>query len=141
MAEGSSSSDCTEATSPGAQPLDGLSLDMISGQSKSESEEFVQFAEVENPKEGKNRLLLVCKHCKCKVMGGGYGTLVENEVFLFYPANVFGSFEIFLVWEMGSLIVAREREMVIPPLQQRTGCLRSTLNVLFILRGMTNLNP
>ena len=81
MAEGFS--DCSKATIGEARSLDGQSLDMVGGQFKPESEKFIQFDEVENPKEGKNRLLLVCKHCKCEVMKDGYGTLVENEVYLF----------------------------------------------------------
>ncbi len=30
--------------------------------------------------DGKNKLFLICDHCKCKVMRPGYGRLTEKEV-------------------------------------------------------------
>ena len=58
-----------------------LTNDLIFGQSKSESSQFIQFKELEEPESNKNKLFLVCLHCNCKIMAPGFGTLVKKEVF------------------------------------------------------------
>ena len=59
----------------------GQALQMlIAQQSKSLSESFVEFSELEKPEDGKNQKILICVHCRCKVMKPGYGRLVEKEV-------------------------------------------------------------
>ena len=75
MADGSTG--CSEEAALGVPPL--------GGQTESGSDLHIQFAEVENPKMGRNKLTLLCKHCKCEVMRSGFGTLVENEVILPHP--------------------------------------------------------
>ena len=70
-----------EIPEAGPVNLDELK-DMIETQSKSKAEEFIQFSDVVNPGEGKNKLFLVCEHCKCRVIRPGYATLVEKEVLL-----------------------------------------------------------
>ena len=76
MAEGDSSS------ADGAQQLGGIQLtnDIIFGQSKSESSNFVQFKDLEEVESGKNKLYLICLHCNCKIMAPGYATLVKKQV-------------------------------------------------------------
>lgn len=49
-------------------------------QSKSSSQSFLDFGELEGAGEGKNRACLVCKSCRCKVLKPGFATLVEREV-------------------------------------------------------------
>lgn len=57
-----------------------LSSALSSRQSKSSSEIFLEFSELENSRGDKNSKCLVCRHCKCKVLKPGYGTLLEREV-------------------------------------------------------------
>ena len=78
MAEGDSSS----AGGAGAQQIEGIQLtnDIIFGQSKSESSNFVQFKDLEEVESGKNKFYLVCLHCNCKIMAPGYATLVKKQV-------------------------------------------------------------
>ena len=52
----------------------------LAGQSKSGAKVFVQFSDLENPEEGKNRAYIICAHCQCKVLKPGFGKLVEKEV-------------------------------------------------------------
>lgn len=77
MAEGDSAS-----AGSGAQQIGGIQLtnDIIFGQSKSESSNFVQFKDLEEVESGKNKLYLVCLHCNCKIMAPGYATLVKKQV-------------------------------------------------------------
>lgn len=62
--------------------LGGISLtnELIFGQSKSGSSDFTQFKQLEVTESDKNQLYLVCRHCNCRIMGPGYGTLVKKEV-------------------------------------------------------------
>lgn len=78
MAEGDSAS----ASTGGTQQIGGIQLtnDIIFGQSKSESSNFVQFKDLEEVESGKNKLYLVCLHCNCKIMAPGYATLVKKQV-------------------------------------------------------------
>ncbi len=70
-----------EGQCPGAGgPPPVLAPETIMGQSKSEADEFINFSEVEHPREGKNKLFLVCEHCKCRVISPGYAAVVEKEV-------------------------------------------------------------
>jgi len=62
--------------------LQGLSVGMIMGQSKSKAEEFMTSEDVDLTENVKNTLVLVCQYCKCKVLKPGYGTLVKNKVSL-----------------------------------------------------------
>ena len=64
------------------QQIGGIKLtnDIIFGQSKSGSSNFVQFKDLEEVGSEKNKLYLVCLHCNCKIMGPGYATLVKKEV-------------------------------------------------------------
>jgi hypothetical protein len=67
------------------EPARGLSMEEIAaglklGQSKSTGDVFVGFSDLESPQEGKNRMVLVCQHCKCRVIRPGYATLVDREV-------------------------------------------------------------
>lgn len=66
----------TKAGPTMGQVAAGLNL----GQSKSEGEVFIGFSGLENPREGKNRMVLVCQHCKSRVIRPGYATLVDKEV-------------------------------------------------------------
>ena len=81
MAEGGSNAEVSGDKTAGDGPsMDEITAGLISGQSKSMGEEFVQFSDLENPREGKNRMVLVCLHCRCKVIKPGYATLVDKEV-------------------------------------------------------------
>lgn len=60
--------------------IGGASAAFLMEQSKSEATDLVEFREVQSPEEGKNKLCLICEHCKCQVMRPGYGKLVEKEV-------------------------------------------------------------
>lgn len=60
--------------------MDQISAGLMLGQSKSSGESFVGFSELETPKEGKNKMVLVCQLCRCRVIRPGYATLVEKEV-------------------------------------------------------------
>ena len=79
MADGSGGT-----TKPSGSEGDGSSIDpssaLSSRQSKSSSDMFLEFSELENMREDKNSKCLVCRHCKCKVLKPGYGTLLEREV-------------------------------------------------------------
>lgn len=66
--------------SGGDDPSIDPSSALLSRQSKSSSEMFLEFSELENVTEDKNSKCLVCRHCKCKVLKPGYGTLLEREV-------------------------------------------------------------
>ena len=80
MAEGDNSSAANGASSQ----IGGIKLtnDIIFGQSKSGSSNFVRFKELEEVGSGKNKLYLVCLRCNCKIMAPGYATLVKKEVSL-----------------------------------------------------------
>lgn len=80
MAEGSSEPPPGEETAGEGPSVEEVTRGLVSGQSKSKGEEFLQFGELENPKEGKNKLVLVCQHCRCKVIKPGFATLVDKEV-------------------------------------------------------------
>ena len=58
----------------------GLGSALMSGQSKSTSESFQEFSELEGTGEGKNAKFLLCQFCHCKVLKPGYSALVEREV-------------------------------------------------------------
>ena len=62
--------------------LGGISLtnELIFGQSKSGSSDFLQFKQLEATGSAKNQLYLVCQRCNCRIMAPGYGTLVKKEV-------------------------------------------------------------
>ena len=60
-----------------AEIASGLML----GQSKSTSEQFLGFSELEQPGDGKNKMVLVCQQCRSRVLKPGYGTLVDKEVY------------------------------------------------------------
>ena len=57
-----------------------VSPEALMGQSKSSAEELLEFRDLSAPKEGKNKLILVCFNCKCKIIGPGYCSLIEKEV-------------------------------------------------------------
>ena len=82
MAEKQEESPQEENCQPGQQVISigGASAALLMEQSKSEATDFVEFREVQSPEEGKNKLCLICEHCKCQVMRPGYGKLVEKEV-------------------------------------------------------------
>ena len=82
MAEKQEESSQGEDCQPGQQivSIGGASAALLMEQSKSEATDFVEFREVQSPEEGKNKLCLICEHCKCQVMRPGYGKLVEKEV-------------------------------------------------------------
>ena len=75
MAEGSDNSKAPE-TNEATPNSDTASAH----QSKSSSESFLEFSELEGMGEGKNAVFLVCRYCRCKVLRPGYGTLIEREV-------------------------------------------------------------
>ena len=64
----------------GAGP--GIPAGLVLGQSKSKSENFVEFGDLdpETVGEEKNNVFLVCRSCRCKILKPGYGKLVEKEV-------------------------------------------------------------
>ena len=70
---------CTLLQEKGFQ-ISAATAALLTGQSKSNADTFLEFKDIENPEEGKNRLFIICDHCKCKVMRPGYGTLTEKEV-------------------------------------------------------------
>ena len=76
MADGENAGDGACAQIGGFQ----LTNDIIFGQSKSESTNFVQFKNLEETELGKNRHFLVCLRCNCKILAPGYATLIEREV-------------------------------------------------------------
>ena len=78
MAEGPGSTKSPE--NGGETPSLDLTGALQPHQSKSSSETFLEFRELEGAGEGKNRKCLVCRHCHCKVLKPGYGTLTEREV-------------------------------------------------------------
>ena len=57
-----------------------LTNELIFGQSKSGSSNFIKFQELEGAGSDKNKLFLICLHCNCKIMAPGYATLVKKEV-------------------------------------------------------------
>lgn len=79
MAEGQEPPGDSGGGGRGVDPGEALQ-ELIARQSKSSSESFVEFSELEKPEEGKNQKFLICVHCQCKVMKPGYGKLVEKEV-------------------------------------------------------------
>ena len=62
--------------------IEGITLtnDIIFGQSKSGSSQFLRFNDLGEVGAEKNKLYLVCLHCNCKIMAPGYATLVHKEV-------------------------------------------------------------
>lgn len=71
----------SDPNSEGRGPaMEDITSGLMLGQSKSTGEEFLDFPDLENPREGKNKFVLVCQHCKCRVLRPGYGTLVDKEV-------------------------------------------------------------
>ena len=80
MAECSKEGDTpgTEGESDATAAVAGLVL----GQSKSKSESFLEFGELDTETLGaeKNTVFLICRSCQCKVLKPGYGKLVEREV-------------------------------------------------------------
>ena len=73
-----------ESADGASSQIGGITLtnDIIFGQSKSGSSNFVQFKDLEDVGSEKNKLYLVCLHCNCKIMAPGYATLVAKEVLL-----------------------------------------------------------
>ena len=57
-----------------------VSSETLMGQSKSSAEELLEFRDLSDPKDGKNKLILVCFNCKCKIIRPGYCSLIEKEV-------------------------------------------------------------
>lgn len=60
--------------------MDEITAGLMLGQSKATDDHFIGFSELDNPREGKNKMVLVCQLCKCKVIKPGYATLVDKEV-------------------------------------------------------------
>lgn len=83
MAEGQELPQDSGGEGIGAQQVEALQQ-LIARQSKSSSEAFIEFSELEKPEEGKNQMFLICVHCQCKVMKPGYGRLVDKEVRCLY---------------------------------------------------------
>lgn len=82
MAEGQSSSGPTSKDGDEAKlSLSDITSDMIMHQSKSSSDDFIQFSELENPREGKNELFLICEQCKCRIVRPGFAVLTDKEVY------------------------------------------------------------
>ena len=81
MAEGDSTCSAADGASS-QQQIGGIKLtnDIIFGQSKSGSSNFVQFKDLDDAESEKNKLYLVCLHCNCRIMAPGYATLVKKEV-------------------------------------------------------------
>lgn len=78
MAEKGSPTDEAASNTPTmAEIASGLML----GQSKSTGEQFLGFSELEQPRDGKNKMVLVCQQCRSRVLKPGYGTLVDKEVY------------------------------------------------------------
>ena len=83
-----SMAECPENSSTSATGEDETAADssaapgLVLGQSKSKSESFREFGELDAETVGaeKNAVFLVCRSCRCKVLKPGYGTLVEREV-------------------------------------------------------------
>ena len=82
MAEGESASGDGACGATSEQQIGGIKLtnDIIFGQSKSGSSNFVRFKDLDDVGSEKNKLYLVCLHCNCKIMAPGYATLVSKEV-------------------------------------------------------------
>ena len=78
MAEGKEES--TPESRQDSVPISGITAQLLMGQSKSNSEEFIEFSQLDEPEKDKNKMFLICKRCKCKVMRPGNGALVEKEV-------------------------------------------------------------
>lgn len=76
MAENNSSMNGGDAAPSMDEITSGLNL----GQSKAVGDHFIAFSGLEDPREGKNKMVMVCQHCKCKVIRPGYATLVDKEV-------------------------------------------------------------
>lgn len=76
-----SSAQSSENSGAGSGPsMDEIAAGLKLGQSKSTGDVFIGFSELDNPREGKNKMVLVCQHCKCRVIRPGYATLVDKEV-------------------------------------------------------------
>ena len=61
----------------------GIPAGLVLGQSKSKSESFQEFGDLDPETVGaadKNGVFLVCRSCRCKVLKPGYGKLVDKEV-------------------------------------------------------------
>lgn len=67
-----------DASAPEGAPLSVLDASSLSGQSKSSSESFQEFDEIDL--SNKDKYFLICIHCKCKVMRASVGTLIQKEV-------------------------------------------------------------
>lgn len=80
MAEGEGGSP-SQPRGENGPSMDEITSGLIAGQSKSTGEEFLQFSDLANPREGKNELVLVCNYCRCRVIKPGYATLVDREVY------------------------------------------------------------
>ena len=80
MAENSTQQSNGDSGAGSGPTMDEIAAGLKLGQSKSTGDVFIGFSEVENPREGKNKMVLVCQHCKCRVIRPGYATLVEKEV-------------------------------------------------------------
>ena len=81
MAEGDRAREgSTEEQAPPTLAVSAETLTGLMGQSKSSADELVEFKDLSEPKEGKNKLILVCFNCKCKIIRPGYCSLIEKEV-------------------------------------------------------------
>lgn len=78
MAEKGSPTDEAASNSP---TMTEITSGLMVGQSKSTGEQFLGFSELEQPGDGKNKMVLVCQQCKSRVLRPGYGTLVDKEVY------------------------------------------------------------
>lgn len=60
--------------------MEEITSGLMLGQSKSTGDRFLEFSELESPRDGKNKMVLVCQRCKSRVIRPGYASLVEKEV-------------------------------------------------------------
>lgn len=71
----------TTTASEGAS-LTAADLSSLTGQSKSLSDSFLEFHEIDQ--SDKDKYFLICMHCKCKVVRLKFGTFSEKEVSSLY---------------------------------------------------------
>ena len=67
-----------DTTAPEGATFNAADLSSFAGQSKSLSDTFQEFHEIDQ--SDKDKYFLICIHCKCKVMRLNVGTLTEKEV-------------------------------------------------------------
>lgn len=78
--------ECPENPTTSEESTAGQGINLLvgamQGQSKSKSDSFREFDELDEETRGKeeNTLYMVCRYCQCKIMRPGKGILVEREV-------------------------------------------------------------